>query len=139
MSNSTFIVRPGVFEALKKVDNNILKLDTINMDYIRLVDRPVGHFNLDDIIETMKAFEGHCIIQTMFMKGEYAGQSVDNTTDRYVLPWIEKVEYIDPSCVMIYTIDRETPAHQLKKAKPEELDRIAELLRARGIETSVSY
>ena len=139
LSNSTFIVRPGVFEALKKVDNNILKLDTIDMDYIRLVDRPVGHFNLDDIIETMKAFEGHCIIQTMFMKGEYAGQSVDNTTDRYVLPWIEKVEYIAPSCVMIYTIDRETPAHHLKKAKPEELDRIAELLRARGIETSVSY
>ena len=139
LSNSTCIVRPEVFEALKKVDNNILKLDTIDMDYINLVDRPLGNYRLDDIVERMKAFEGHCIIQTMFMKGEYAGKDVDNTGDRYVLPWMKTVEYIAPSCVMIYTIDRETPAHHLKKARPEDLDRIADLLKARGIETTVSY
>ena len=139
LSNSTYILRPGVFEALKRVDNNILKLDTVDMDYIRLVDRPVGTFHLDEIVEKIRDFEGHCIVQTMFLKGEYGGQDVDNTSDRFVLPWIEKVKYIAPSSVMIYTIDRETPAHRLKKALPEELDRIAALLTAQGIETSVSY
>ncbi len=139
LSNSTFIMRPAVFEALKKVDNNILKLDTVDTDYINLVDRPVGHFNLEEIVEKLKAFEGQCIIQTMFMKGEFKGQDVDNTGDRYVLPWMDTVERIAPSSVMIYTIDRETPAHHLKKATHEELDRIAQLLQMRGIQTSVSY
>lgn len=139
LSNSTHINNPRVFEALMKVDNNILKLDTVDTDYIQFVDRPAGEYSVDSIVEGMKSFRGHCIVQTMFMKGEYHGQSVDNTTDNYVLPWIEKVEEIAPSSVMIYTIDRETPAHHLEKATPAELDRIAEMLRERGIETSVSY
>ena len=34
LSNSTFIHKPAVFEALKRVDNNILKLDTVDEAYI---------------------------------------------------------------------------------------------------------
>ena len=128
-----------MFEALCKVDNNILKLDTVSEEYINKVDRPTGHYELSEIIEKMKAFNGHVIIQTMFMKGESCGKSVDNTSDAYVLPWMEKVREIRPSQVMIYTIVRETPVQGLQKATPDELDRIAELLRAEGITTSVSY
>lgn len=51
----------------------------------------------------------------MFMKGTYQGQDVNNTTDRYVLPWLEVVKKIAPRQVMIYTIDRETPDHDLEK------------------------
>lgn len=40
---------------------------------------------------------------------------------------------------MIYTIDRETPDHDLQKATREELDRIAERIRETGISVSVSY
>ncbi len=136
---STRIMKPEVFEALCKVDNNILKLDTVSEEYINKVDRPTGHYELSEIIEKMKAFNGHVIIQTMFMKGESCGKSVDNTSDAYVLPWMEKVKEIRPLQVMIYTIDRETPVQGLQKATPDELDRIAELLRAEGITTSVSY
>ena len=139
LSNSTRIMKPEVFEALCKVDNNILKLDTVNEEYISKVDRPTGHYELPKIIEKMKAFNGHVIIQTMFMKGVFYGKSVDNTSDAYVLPWLETVKEIRPSQVMIYTIDRETPVQGLQKATPNELDRIAELLRAEGITTSVSY
>lgn len=139
LSNSTQTLKPSVFNALLKVDNNILKLDTVDMDYIRRVDRPTGHYNLTEIIDKMKVFKGHVIIQTMFMKGNFEGRSVDNTTDRYVLPWLEAVKDIRPSQVMIYTIDRETPTHELQKATPTELDRIAQLLRAEGMNVSVSY
>ena len=75
----------------------------------------------------------------MFMKGTHDGISVDNTGDRYVLPWIETVKQIAPSQVMIYTIDRETPDKHLEKASHEELDRIAALLRESGLNVSVSY
>lgn len=139
LSNATFLHRPAVFEALRRVDNNILKLDTINEDYIRLVDRPNSRYHVSEIIDYLKAFQGDCIIQTMFLKGTHQGQDVDNTTDAYVLPWLEAVKEIAPSQVMIYTIDRETPDQNLQKATPEELNRIVALLNEARITASASY
>jgi len=139
LSNATMIARPEVRMALAKVDNNILKLDTIDADYIHLTDRPVGKYSVEEIIGNMKAFDGNCIIQTMFMKGTYEGKDLNNTTDDFVLPWLEQVKEIAPRQVMIYTIDRETPAHGLQKATHEELNRIGELVRETGIPCSVSY
>lgn len=139
LSNATFIDRPAVFEALNRVDNNILKLDTVNEDYIRLVDRPNGRYSVAAIIERMKAFKGNCIVQTMFMKGSYQGIEVNNTSDEFVLPWLEMVKEIAPRQVMIYTIDRETPDHDLSKASHEELDRILALLEKEKISATASY
>lgn len=139
LSNSTLIHRPAVHAALMRVDNNILKLDTVNADYIRLVDHPQGTYDVERIIEGMVSFHGHVIIQTMFMTGDVAGESADNTSDEYVLPWLKAVGRIRPQQVMVYTIDRETPTRGLRKATHEQLDRIAELVRQQGIPCSVSY
>lgn len=139
LSNATFIHRPDVFEALNRVDNNILKLDTVNEEYIRTVDRPNSSYSVDEIIHYLKAFKGNCIVQTMFLKGSYQGIERNNTSDEYVLPWLETVKMIAPRQVMIYTIDRETPIHELQKATHEELDHIAELIKKAGIAVSVSY
>ena len=140
LSNSTQIHRPEVFEALNRVDNNILKLDTVDAAYINRVDRPVGSYDVSRIIEGMKAFRGNLIIQTMFLKGKTdEGEDVDNTSDAFVLPWLETVKEIAPRQVMIYTIDRETPDSFLQKATHEELDRIVALLEQAGIRASASY
>ena len=42
LSNSTKAHLKDVHNALMLVDNNILKLDTVNAEYISRVDRPVG-------------------------------------------------------------------------------------------------
>jgi wyosine [tRNA(Phe)-imidazoG37] synthetase (radical SAM superfamily) len=139
LSNGTRVTDPAIFKALLKLDNNIQKLDTANLEYIKLIDNPVGHYDLDAIIKALCDFKGHVIIQTMFLTGTLAGRNMDNTTDEYVLPWIETLKRIAPSQVMIYTIDRETPVSTLQKASREVLDRIAALLRKNGLETSVSY
>ena len=139
LSNATQIFRPEVFEALRKVDNNILKLDTVDEGYIRRVDRPTGRYEISRVVERLKDFRGKVIIQTMFMKGMSEGADVDNTSDRFVEPWLRAVKEISPSQVMIYNIDRETPDHELKKATREELDRIAGRIRQEGLEVSVSY
>jgi wyosine [tRNA(Phe)-imidazoG37] synthetase (radical SAM superfamily) len=139
LTNATLITRDTVFEALKKVDNNILKLDTIDSEYISIVDRPTGKYDLEAIIGRMKAFEGKAVIQTMFLKGEVDGRNVDNTGESYVMPWIAAVKEIAPREVMIYTIDRETPIGTLQKATREELDRIVALLADEGIKATASY
>lgn len=139
LTNATQIVRQPVFDALCKVDNNICKLDTISADYIQHIDRPNGSFDVNRIIERLKEFGSRCVIQTMFMKGEYNGQSVDNTSDEFVQPWLKTIGEIQPREVMIYTIDRETPAHELKKALPEVLDAIGAQVRELGIPCQVAY
>lgn len=139
LSNSTMIHRPQVHDALMKVDNNILKLDTIDPIYINKVDHPNGTYDVEAIIERLKAFHGHVIIQTMFMRGECKGESVDNTGEEYVAPWLEGVEQIAPQMVMIYTIDRETPAQGLQKATHEQLDTIRDRVIAAGIPCTASY
>jgi len=141
LSNATFIHRPKVREALMKVDNNILKLDTVDPDYIRIMDRPAGSsYDVRRIIEDMKLFKGHVIIQTMFLNGVTGnGEEVGNTGDRYVEPWLAAVKEIAPMKVMIYTIDRETPEHGLTKATHEELDTIRRRVEEAGFPCSASY
>ena len=139
LSNSTMIHRPQVHDALMRVDNNILKLDTVDPAYIKKVDHPNGTYDLPQIIERMKAFHGHIIIQTLFMRGQCQGESVDNTSEAYVAPWLEAVKQIKPQQVMVYTIDRETPAQGLEKASREQLDAIRDRVIAAGIPCSASY
>ena len=141
LSNSTMIHRPEVHDALLRVDNNILKLDTVDPTYINKVDRPTGHYDVQQIIKHMKAFNGHIIIQTMFMRGRTDGEkeSVDNTGEEFVSPWLEVVKQIKPQQVMVYTIDRETPVKGLEKASREQLDAIRDPVIAAGIPCSASY
>lgn len=139
LSNATQIHRPEIREALMKFDNNIQKLDTVSRAYIYKVDRPQGHYDVEEQIMHLASFDGHVIIQTMFMDGTLDGESVCNTTPEYVEPYIEALKRIRPCKVMIYTIDRETPVKGLLKAKPEVLDAIAEQIRRAGFECSVSY
>ena len=164
LSNSTMIHRPEVHDALMRVDDNILKLDTVDPTYINKVDRPTGHYDVQQIIEHMKSFHGHIIIQTMFMRGTLNVQSskfkvqsstfkvqsskfkvqsskfnVDNTGEEFVGPWLEVVKQIKPQQVMVYTIDRETPAQGLEKATHEQLDAIRDRVIAAGIPCTASY
>lgn len=139
LSNSTFIHRQQVHDALMRVDDNILKLDTIDPQYINKVDCPNGTYDVNAIIEHMKDFKGHVIIQTMFMKGQCNGESVDNTGEAFVGPWLEAVKAIGPQQVMIYTIDRETPTQGLEKASREQLDAIRDRVIEAGIPCSASY
>ncbi|MFC2384768.1 MAG: radical SAM protein, partial [Hoylesella saccharolytica] len=140
LSNATFILRKTVHEALMTVDNNILKLDTVDPDYIYKVDKPTGiAYQLSRLIEGMKAFNGHLIIQTMFMKGTLGGEDVNNTTDKYVTAWLKTVKEIGPQQVMVYTIDRDTPVNTLVKASPDELNSIRDRVIAAGILCTASY
>lgn len=140
LSNATFIGKTDVREALMKVDNNILKLDTVCMEYIKLVDRPLQrHYDIREVIENMKKFNGHIIIQTMFMSGLLNGTDIDNTSGKYVEPWLNAIKEICPQQVMIYTIDRDTPAVGLKKAEPKVLDSIKRQVEELGVACSVAY
>ena len=139
LSNSTMLHKPKVVEALKKVDDNILKLDSAIPATIRLIDQPVGRFDLQSVVGYLMQFDGHLVIQTMFIKGTFQGKPIDNTTESELIAWIELLQQIQPQNIMIYTIARDTPASDIWKVPSEELEKIAIRVREEtGLEVQVS-
>ena len=139
LSNATQILHDDVFQALRRVDNNILKLDTVDATFIRRVDRPLSpRYDVAQLVERMAQFGNRCIVQTMFLQGTHEGRSVSNLGEAYVGPWLQALARIRPSQVMVYTIDRETPSPLLAKATLAQMDAIAERVRALGIPCSVA-
>jgi wyosine [tRNA(Phe)-imidazoG37] synthetase (radical SAM superfamily) len=138
LSNSTAIEKPEIREALMKIDQNILKLDSAFDLTVRIHNQPRVNIKVDDLIKNLRKFRGELIVQTLFLRGTYKGKPIDNTTPDEIDAWLKAIDKIRPSQVMIYTISRDTPARQLKKVPLPELNRIASLVKKLGIDTQVS-
>ena len=140
LSNSTTIEKIEVFRALLQVDEHIMKLDGTTDELIRQINDPnVPGFTYERLLKNLQKFNGNLTVQSIFLRGERDGQVIDNTTPENIDRWIEALQLICPSKVMIYTIARETPLHTLEKIGKAEMDAIANRVRSLGFEVSVSY
>jgi wyosine [tRNA(Phe)-imidazoG37] synthetase (radical SAM superfamily) len=138
LSNATQIHREDVRRALERVDNNILKLDSAFDATVQLMNKPQGNYTVARTVELLKMFEGNFILQTMFLRGEYLGKAVDNTTDEEVTAWLKIVEELKPKQVMVYSLDRDTPCQTITKVEKDDLRIIADRVEALGIPCSVA-
>ena len=138
LSNATMLHKKPVFEALQKIEDNIQKLDSAFEETIKLLNCPQGNFNIQKVVEQLAAFNGKIIIQTMFIRGSYKGQPIDNTKKEEVLAWIGLLKKIKPGQVMIYTIARDTPVDTLKKVPLPDLKEIAGQVEKAGFSVQVS-
>ena len=139
LSNATQLHREGVRRALRSVDNNILKLDSAFDATARLINNPQSPvYSVRRVVDQMKGFDGHLTVQTMFLRGEFDGQRVDNTTEEEVAAWLRLIGEIRPRQVMVYSLDRDTPCRTLEKVPREELQAIATRVEALGIPCSVA-
>ena len=93
LSNSTQLGRPDVVQALRLCDNRILKLDAATDEMMRRIDLPVNeHLTVKQIIEWLAQFNGDFTLQTCFLRGEHAGQRIDNTTPEELEAWYKAVD-----------------------------------------------
>ena len=139
LSNSTQLGRQDVVEALRLCDNRILKLDSAIDATMRLIDKPVNtNLTVEQIAQWLALFDGDFTLQTCFLRGEYCGQTIDNTTSEELKAWYSMIERLHPQQVMIYVIDRATPLQTLSKVPAAEMEAIASPLREKGIDVIVS-
>ena len=139
LSNSTQLGRADVVKALRMCDNRILKLDSAIDATMRLIDKPVNeNLTVEQVAEWLSLFEGDFTLQTCFLRGEYEGQVIDNTTPEELSAWYTMIERLRPKQVMIYVIDRATPLQTLTKVPAAEMEAIAAPLREKGIDVVVS-
>lgn len=138
LSNATLVFKEKIFNTLKKVDNNILKLDSAIESTCCTLNKPTGYFNVKELIDSLARFEGKMILQTMFVRGNYNGTIIDNTSEVEVMAWLEAIKKINPGQVMIYTIARDTPVENLEKVPLSVLKDIAAKVEGIGIKVSIS-
>lgn len=139
LSNSTQLGRPEVVEALQLCDNRILKLDAATDTMMRRIDMPVNkQLDVATLIGWLRRFDGDFTLQTCFLRGEHAGQIIDNTTPEELGAWYKAVDSLHPKQIMIYVIDRKTPEEHLEKISRPEMESIAAPLIAKGYEVIIS-
>ena len=139
LSNSTMAGKASVAEALLKVDNNILKLDSAIPRTFITLNRPVSSNCIPEgVIADLKKFSGQCVVQTIMIRGEYEGKRFDNTTDEELDALLRAYLEINPKEVMLYSIDRKTPADNLEKVSKEEMEKIAQRFRDAGLTVKVN-
>lgn len=117
LSNATRVFRDDVFEALKKVDNPILKIDAPTDALAGRINQPQGEYHVEDVVADLMKFGGNFVLQTMFLR---CG-SFDTSSPEVLEGWMNIVRKLKPREVMVYTLDREAPAQGLEKFSAEEM------------------
>lgn len=137
LTNATQLGKVQVREALQKIDNPILKIDSPIEWMVDAINIPNESYSLEKTIGNIKLFNHNFILQTMFLKGVENGVEIDCTNVEHVEKWRNLVRELAPREVMMYTIDRETPAKNLQKVTVEEMETIAAPLKEEGFNIQI--
>lgn len=137
LTNASQLGKKEVRDALQKIDNPILKIDSPLEHLVEAINIPNAAYKLNDAIENIKLFNHNFILQTMFLKGVENGVEIDCTCKEHVEAWQNLVRELAPREVMMYTIDRETPAKNLQKVSVEEMEAIAAPLVNEGFKIQI--
>ena len=133
LSNATRIFREDVFEALRKVDNPILKIDAPTDVLAARINQPQGEYHVEDVVADLMRFEGNFVLQTMFLRSP----SFDSSSPEVLDGWMNIVRKLKPREVMVYTLDREAPAERLEKFSVEEMKTLVKPLIDEGFTVQI--
>ena len=128
LSNATRLFRQEVFEALRKVDNPILKIDAPSDELVSRINQPQGEYHVEDVVDDLMRFEGDFVLQTMFLKSP----SFDSSSPEVLEGWMDIVRKLRPREVMVYTLDREAPAQGLEKFSVDQMKALVKPLMDEG-------
>ena len=117
LSNATRVHIPEVAAALKRVDNPILKIDAPTDELIAKINHPAPGYSLERVLEALRGFRGEFVLQTMFLRSP----DFDSSSPEVLDGWMDIVRELKPRKVMVYTIDRPTPAEGLEKFSVAEM------------------
>jgi len=133
LSNATQLTHPNVFSSLQKIENPVLKLDAVTEPLFQLINKPTVPVSAEEITTQLQLFKGNFILQTLFFKGDIDGQYFNNASEPHLSLWLEVIRQLQPRKVMLYSLDRSTPAQRLEKISIEKLQDIAQQLKKTGI------
>lgn len=117
LSNATRVHIPEIFNALRKVDNPIMKIDAPTNELVERINKPAPGYDVKRVVEALKAFEGDFVLQTCMLRSD----DYDSSRPEVIEGLLEIVRVLKPREWMVYTIDRPTPMQGLQKFTPDEM------------------
>ncbi|MBQ9417635.1 MAG: radical SAM protein [Bacteroidales bacterium] len=130
LSNATRVHLSDVFNALHRVDNPIMKIDAPTNELVAKINQPVGKYDVAEVVEALKRFEGDFVLQTCLLKAP----NFDSSSPEVIGGLLEIAKELKPRLWMVYTIDRPTPMAGLSKLSADEM----KLLVSPAIEAGLS-
>jgi wyosine [tRNA(Phe)-imidazoG37] synthetase (radical SAM superfamily) len=138
LSNAAQLANEKVLHALRKIENPVLKLDAVSELLFQRINKPTVLISVTEIINALQQLNGAFTLQTLFFKGDLNGQYFNNAVEPHLSCWLNVVKDLNPQKVMIYSLDRNTPAQGLEKIAIEILKDIAEKVKTLKI-TAEAY
>lgn len=129
LSNATRIHLPQVFEALRRVDNPIMKIDAPTNALAAKINLPAPDYDIARVIQSLHRFEGHFVLQTCMLRSP----NFDSSNPDVIMPLLDIVRQLRPRQWMVYTIDRPTPMQGLLKFSPQEMKKLVQPIIDQGI------
>ena len=133
LSNATRVHVPEIAAALKRTDNPILKIDAPTDALIEKIDRPAPGYSLERVMEALRGFNGDFVLQTMFLRSP----DFDSSSPEVLGAWMDIVRELRPRKVMVYTIDRPTPAEKLEKFSAAQMRALIQPLLDEGFDIDI--
>ena len=133
LSNATRVHIPEVFNALRKVDNPIMKIDAPTNELIAKINNPAPGYDVARVIEALKQFCGDFVLQTCMLRSP----DFDSSSPEVVLPMMDIVRLLKPREWMVYTIDRPTPMQGLQKFSPQEMKALVQPVIDEGFKVQI--
>lgn len=135
LTNGSTLSFITVKQAVLQIEKPVLKLDSAIEQTMRVINLPSNNFSLKQYLEQLYSLKGNIYLQTMFLKGNYMGLNIDNTTDDEIDALIEQYKKIQPKAVMLYSLDRIPPLSSLIKIETDKIKNIANKIESLGIKT----
>jgi wyosine [tRNA(Phe)-imidazoG37] synthetase (radical SAM superfamily) len=129
LSNATRVHIPEIFNALRRVDNPIMKIDAPTNELIEKINMPAPGYDIHRVIEALKLFRGNFVLQTCMLRGN----GFDSASPEVILPMMDIVRLLKPREWMVYTIDRATPMQGLQKFTPQEMKKLVQPIIDEGV------
>ncbi len=152
LSNSALAGEERIRRTLAGLDVRIMKLDCGREEVFERYNGPAHGITLESVTEGLAELSRlvPVTIQSLWTGGDggnlrecsTANDSIPSPPhpslgpDSEVGGWIERLKGIRPAFVQVYSLDRDTPARNLRKLDRSELDDIASLARSAGIPAS---
>jgi len=137
LTNATMLHKKSVVEALGLVDRCMYKIDAGTQNSFLTINNPIGKISFKKTIDQISKIKSEIIIQSLFLKGKYNGEFIDNTKEDEIINWIEIIKKIKPKSIIIYTLDRNTPLKSLEKIPFVEMQKIKTKLKNHNIEAEI--
>lgn len=133
LSNATRVCDHDVFEALRKVDAPIMKIDAPTNELAALINRPAPGYDVRKVVDGLRGFLGDFILQVMFLRS----QDFDTSSPEVLEGLFEIIRELRPREIMAYTIDRPTPVEGLEKFSEVEMRKLLWPLLKEGFKISI--